>query len=248
MGKSASLECPKNNRKSWWMYPDIFSIAFTAEAYYKHWSRLQLSKRMTITGMLPIPAKQKYFGFSSETIHPIKMKMAIQKLLYFGYLNGFNCPEKIDFSMKIMETYNLSSTFLMECQKTRNNVSSGLLQNELMEFYKENAKILMDDMDIPPVIAYFGESYLIVDETQAFDSAVKLFDNSEREIQTFIQLDPQEPPLNVERYICIHDTLPGTTLRELLKKNSLSFFSRKLDIWDNDEPLLAGETRSLSQG
>ncbi len=223
-----SLQMPNNNRADWWMYPDVFNFKLIKEEYQQHWSMLKSSIHYLVTKDMLLKSvnwnmhtwKQikAGVGYAEDHCHPVRIQMAMQKLLYFGYLNGFNHMKTVNLSPEFLKVYPLSVDFLTACQQPRNNNSSSVLQDALITFYNENSAVLRGWNHAMPlkVEHSFGDSYLTGDS-----------------LETFARLDPQNPTLDACQDLSIKHTLPGSVLRELLIEEKMKKLINNMDEMQN---------------
>ena len=210
------------------MYPDVFCFAFTNEQYQQHWAAIKSSNHYLVLNdmhLKPVGWKKHAWeqlkaglGYTEDKVHSVRIQMAMQKLLYFGYLNGFNSNETVAFSPEFLTVYPLSEDFREACHQPRNNHRSLMLQQSLMAFYDNNSEMLRGWNHTMPhlVDEYFGKSYVTGDR-------------SDDNLCTFAQLDPQQPPLGGCMELDLNRTLPNSTLRELLIGNKMNELQISLD-------------------
>lgn len=211
-----SLPMPEDNQfAGWWLYPDTFSYDFTADQYRQCWERIKLSSYHKIKeGMLPVPISaekaatmqfKSWFG-GSLNADLARVQMAMMKLLYYGYLHGYNTPDTVNFSEQFLAKYSCLSNFSI-CQLPRNNSNSRLLQSQLVMFYNQHSDVLRGyHRDMPASFSgYFGKSY-------AGDSSPEYF----------VRLDPQHPEIGDCLHIRPGKALAGSALQELLIRHRLA--------------------------
>jgi hypothetical protein len=151
-------------KHKWQMYPDVFTYGFSQKEYHEHWESLKDSRYWIVDGMLPVNVSAaryyweyvtgnlgSWFGFENRC-DAQNVRMAAMKLLYFGYLNGFNGA--LDTSnTRFFHSLGLDETYLQYCKKPCSNDYSSSLQARLIQNYNK--------LDLPnlPSNYYFGSAY-----------------------------------------------------------------------------------------
>jgi len=175
--KTYTLQPPKQNppttmrSSAYWMYPDIFDCAFTQPEYQRYWEQLKQASPYTVVDqMLPKQVTfqqhtwkhlKSWLGYTNYS-HPARIQMALQKILYFGYLYGLNIEEIVSFSPAFLIRYPIANDFIQACQKERNNETSAFLQEALVTFYNQHIDDLKGRNNDPAHktnnVFYFGKS------------------------------------------------------------------------------------------
>ena len=135
-----------------YFFPDVLDYQFNRTQYHDEWAKLSQEKGgylIVQSGQLDRVGWLRYtfervkgwFGFSNEC-HPAKIKMAAQKLAYFGYLNEFNQRTVLDVISGWDHQFQPEKTYIDTCKKDRNNKDSSFLQEHLVAFYRKHAQQL----------------------------------------------------------------------------------------------------------
>jgi hypothetical protein len=130
------------------IYPDVLDYKLNQQDYNALWQRLNPNNggylavyagQLTCVGWLRsiYESVMGWFGFTNAC-DPARVKMATQKLAYYGYLNGFNQTDlKLgsDWGIK----YQSETEFMNLCRQARSNDVSNRLQLKLVSFYQVHA-------------------------------------------------------------------------------------------------------------
>lgn len=133
-------------------YPDVFDYSYDFNNYKMAWNQLGrengrylMAKRghLSRVGLLDYLFEMVagWLGFGNDC-HPARVNMAAQKLLYFGYLNGYNQT----VAKQVMTEWDAPfrpdpDTIRLSCEP-RTNTTSALLQSRLINYYKAHASFL----------------------------------------------------------------------------------------------------------
>lgn len=158
-------------KKNWQMYPDVFDYSFSRDDYASYWASIKQSNNpyWMVDGMRPVKVGAaryyweyvtgnllSWFGFENHC-EPQKVRMAVMKVLYFGYLNGFNA----DLNTGFLDDLEIDKSYLRDCKKPRSSDYSLSLQASLVQKYKQ---LKLSEL---PNDYYFGSTYARYDEFQA---------------------------------------------------------------------------------
>ena len=141
-----------NERNALYFYPDVLDYQFNRRQYQGAWAKLHQERggylivkhgQLDSVGWLRYSFERVkgWFGFSNNCL-PTKVKMAAQKLAYFGYLNEFNQGTVLDVISGWAHQYQPEQAFIERCKKNRNIDDSSHLQEQLIAFYQEHAQQL----------------------------------------------------------------------------------------------------------
>lgn len=223
-----------------YFYPDVFNHSYTEQQYQQAWRRLHASQKGYLIVQKGHLTRVNWFRYAFEHIkgwlgwnhdcQPEKITMAAQKLAYYGYLNGYSQTEALQTIKSWPNTHQPHPNFINQCQLKRNNLASANLQNEMVQFYKSNAKAL-DALDgsnwslpIPQTASHFrfGATYLYYQDVLSM---------ARIDVQNEELIDNVIMPLSD-----LNKTLPESTFRARHVKTQLnklekSFYQFKSDIF-----------------
>lgn len=209
-------------KEALYFYPDVLDYHYDLTMYRAEWKKLSQEQggylivengQLNRVGWLRFAweSVKGWFGFLgfNNHCHPAKIKMAAQKLLYYGYLNEFNQESPLEVMEGWDDACRPDQGYITNSKENRSDQISHLLQQQLVAFYQDNARALQalntftDYLPLPHKDHdyIFGNTYAVAGD-----------------IISLVHLDVQNEPF-IRRIISKlqtgESTLPGSACRRI---------------------------------